>query len=215
MLNEIVLSMSARFYNQTELSSTDFNSLDDLLLEHNPEKSFHHIYSLDHLSSILQDDKPWDNLTFKEKGLEIYSRGPKLRLGHFQGIREVGRKAWSKRFPAKVYSLSLESFLKPFKFNTKSIRIIPRDTPANYIIFWVYLMCPCFHKNKIRLEFIFTVFSPNLLYFNLLYFISCLSVLLPESSDTCPSSVTHPPGCSVLLSLSKQSKEYYLFQFIF
>ena len=81
-MDKEILAMSAKFYNLTELSSLDFQSFDNLLLEHNPETSFHHLYTLDHLNSSLQDNKPWENLTYKEKLelIKLVDKNEKLLL---------------------------------------------------------------------------------------------------------------------------------------
>ena len=59
--------MSPKFFHQTELSSSDFTMVDSMFLEHNPQFSFIHLYALDHLRSLKNDDKAHENLTNKGK----------------------------------------------------------------------------------------------------------------------------------------------------
>jgi len=51
-----VQGMSEKFFSKAELSSSDLHWFDDLLLQHNPGKSFEHLYVTDKLSSILSKE---------------------------------------------------------------------------------------------------------------------------------------------------------------
>jgi len=70
-LDKYIKKMSPKFFHQTELSSSDFTMVDSMFLEHNPQFSFIHLYALDHLRSLKNDDKAHENLTNKYYGLKV------------------------------------------------------------------------------------------------------------------------------------------------
>ena len=49
-----VAAMSPRLFHDTELSFSDFTWFDDLLMRHNPERSFLHLHIVDALLAILE-----------------------------------------------------------------------------------------------------------------------------------------------------------------
>jgi len=73
--------MSEKFFNKTELSSSDFHWFDDLLVQYNTNKSFIHLYVTDTLRSIL-DLKTQTNLTNKYYALKCIGHVKHTILKH-------------------------------------------------------------------------------------------------------------------------------------
>ena len=49
-----VAAMSPRLFHDTELSFSDFTWFDDLLIRHNPNRSFLHLHTIDSLLAVLE-----------------------------------------------------------------------------------------------------------------------------------------------------------------
>ena len=57
--------MSEKNFTKTELSKSDFNTFDDILVQHNHDRSNVHLYITDELSLILNAEPENENLTDK------------------------------------------------------------------------------------------------------------------------------------------------------
>ena len=49
-----VAEMSPRLFHDAELSFSDFTWFDDLLIRHNPNRSFLHLHTIDSLLAVLE-----------------------------------------------------------------------------------------------------------------------------------------------------------------
>ena len=84
-----ISSMSPKLYHDTELSFSDFSWFDDLLLQHNPERSFVHLHTVDSLLELLaKGGREQEDLTIKYYTTKV--------LGHVQHrlLRGRLRELW-------------------------------------------------------------------------------------------------------------------------
>ena len=65
IVRQEINKMSEKNFTKTELSKSDFDTFDDILVQHNHDRSNVHLYITDELSVILKSGSENDNLTDK------------------------------------------------------------------------------------------------------------------------------------------------------
>ena len=101
IVREEIYKMSEKNFTKTELSKSDFGTFDDILVQHNHDRSNVHLYITDELSVILKSGSENDDLTDKVWKMYISfvsDLSPKERVKN-----ELGSSAF--KFPSSVCSV--------------------------------------------------------------------------------------------------------------
>ena len=72
IVRQEINKMSEKNFTKTELSKSDFGTFDDILVQHNHDRSNVHLYIKDELNVILKSGSENDNLTDKVRKIYIH-----------------------------------------------------------------------------------------------------------------------------------------------